>query len=201
MLTYPLFMKILIASRKECKRPIAPARWVAAAILVFFQTVNAADSTLLAPIEAEIKALNNKDAETAGACYTADGVIIVRPDLPFFGAERKINGRAEITQWFRDILAVNFRMEAKFLPAEGNRIKGEVKTWTSVTEKLGIAPMNGTAEYTVEGGKIVNMIYVMTPESAQKFESARTRVLTIATVILLAVVAVTWWGIRRLLRH
>ena len=179
----------------------SPARWVAAAVFVFSQTAIAADPALLAPVEAEIIALNSKDAEKAGACYTDDGVIIVRPDLPFFGAERKINGRAEVTQWFKDILAVNFRMEAKFLPAEGNKIKAEVKTWTSVTEKLGVAPMDGIAEYTVEGGKIVKMVYVMTPESVQKFESARNRVLAIAAVILVAVVALIWWGIRRLRRH
>ena len=174
---------------------------VAAAFFVVSQAAEAADPALLAPVEAEIRALNNKDAEKAGACYTDDGVIIVRPDLPFFGAERTITGRAAVTQWFKDIVAINFRMEATFLPADRNQIKAAVKTWNTVTEKLGIAPIDGIAEYTVEGGKIVKMVYVMTPESVERFESARNRVLAITAVILLAVVALTWWGIRRFRRH
>jgi hypothetical protein len=177
-----------------------PACLAAAAFLVFSQAAEATDTALRAPVEAEIRALNNKDAETAGACYTDDGVIIVRPDLPFFGAERTINGRTEVTQWFKDILAVDFRMEAKFLSTDGQQVRAEVKTWNSVTEKLGIAPIDGMAEYTVEGGKIVRMVYVMTPESVQRFESARNRFLAITAVILVAAVALSWWGIRRLRR-
>jgi hypothetical protein len=92
-------------------------------------------------------------------------------------------------------------MEARFLSAEGNTIKAEVKTWTSVTEKLGIAPMDGMATYTVEGGKIVKMVYVMAPESVQKVASARNRVLAIAAVILVAVVVLIWWGLRRVCRR
>jgi ketosteroid isomerase-like protein len=186
---------------KENEMHHCPACWIAAALLVFSSAAAAADLALLAPVEAEIKALNRQDAERAGACYTDDAVVIVRPDLPFFGAERKINGRAEVTQWFKDILAVNFRMEARFLSAEGNTIKAEVTTWTSVTEKLGIAPMDGMATYTVEGGKIVKMVYVMAPESVHKFTSARNRVLAIAAVILVAVVALIWWGLRRVCRR
>jgi hypothetical protein len=185
---------------KEKELPNSPARWVAAAVLVFSQTANAADFALLAPVEAEIKALNSKDAEKAGACYTDNGVIVLRPDLPF-AAERKINGRAEVTKWFEDLVAVNFRMEANFLPPEGNKIKAEVKTWTLMTEEMGVAPMNGTAEYTVEGGKIAKMLYVVTLESVQRFESARNRFIAIAAVILAAVIALIGCGIRRLRRR
>ena len=137
---------------------ISPATLIAVAFLVFAQAAEAADPPILAPIEAEISALNNKDAEAAGACYTDDGVIIVRPDLPFFGAERTIKGRAEVTQRFKDILAVNFRMEATFRQPEGRRITADVKTWNSVTEKLGVAPTEGTAEYTVQDGRIVTPV-------------------------------------------
>ena len=129
-----------------------------------------------------IKALNGKDAEKAGACYKDNGVIVVRPDLPF-GGERKINGRAEVTKWFKELVAVNFRMEANFLPPEGNKIKAEVKTCTLMTEKMGVAPLTGTAEYTVEGGKIAKMLYVMTPESVQRFESAATLAQSVAETV------------------
>jgi hypothetical protein len=178
-----------------------PACWVAAAVLFFCQAAEAADPDLLAPVEAEIKAINIKDADGAGACYSDDGIVIVRPDLPFFGTERKISGRSEVTKWFKDIVAINFRMEARFLPPEGNRIKAEVKTWNSMTELLGVAPIDGTAEYTVEGGKIVKMVYVMTSESAKRFESARNRLLAVAAGILIAAIALIWWFLRRLRRR
>lgn len=176
-----------------------PARWIAISVLVVSQTSQATDSSLLAPVEAEIRAINNKDPESAGACWADNGVVVLRPDLPF-GGERIIDGRAEITQWFRDLVAMGFRMEARLQPLAGNKVRAEAKTWTWITEKMGIAPLIGTAEYSVEGGKITHLLYVQAPESVQRFESARNRFVAVAAVILTACVAVIWWGVRRIRR-
>ena len=110
------------------------------------------------------QATNKQDLEGALTLFADDAVVDTGGPAPF-------NGKAEIQGWLEMMFAGDFKLEAEIVEVKGNVVT-EHDTMTSTEWKfLGIAPLEGTSEITVEGGKIKTLIFTFSDDSLTKLTS------------------------------
>ena len=122
-----------------------------------------------AVLSALADALNAGDVDGMMELVADDAVLTFVPDLTGGGP---ISGKEQIRAWYESLVATNTRVEPSNLQTAGDKVTWSNKVWTDDFRALGIAPVEFTAEGTVQGGKIKSYTEKMTAESLAKFQAA-----------------------------
>jgi uncharacterized protein (TIGR02246 family) len=113
-------------------------------------------------------ALNAGDADALLALFADDAVITTQTTTAA--------GREQVRAFLRGLVAARFRVES----VADRRVAGATETHTALVstedwKRLGIAPLEATAEVVVRDGKIASFAVTYTPASLAKLRAATAR--------------------------
>jgi LPXTG-motif cell wall-anchored protein len=139
-------------------------------VLLLPLSLHAQDSDPAAVVKAAEAATNSHDIDAAMAHFADDAVVKIGPDLP--GISGVFTGAPEIRAWLQDLYKQNFTLEITILQVNGDIVTTRTKTYSDPTRQLGIAPLEGMEQYTVQNGKIKGFTFTFTDESFAKLQAA-----------------------------
>ncbi len=123
------------------------------------------------PVSVVITSVNTCSAGDVDASldtFADDAVVnIVMP-----GAPETYTGREEIRAWLEGLVAQHWEGEVEILEVEGDKVTTRLTSYMDPTRALGVAPLVGTDEYTVQDGKITAYTWTITDESFAKLQAA-----------------------------
>ena len=112
-----------------------------------------------------VEAINAQDMEAVLALYADDAVVTSVSPEPFTGKE-------EIRGWLEGMFADNFHLEAEIVEVNGNVfIERDTMTMDSMSF-YGIDELTGTAEGTIENGKIKTLNFSWSDETLADLQAA-----------------------------
>jgi hypothetical protein len=141
-------------------------------VLVAYPLVAAAQpADPLAVVTAFNTALNAHDGATALALL-ADDAVVKTPSGTVY------TGKQQIGAYVQGLFAQHYQaqVDSQRIQVMGNMVTSPGKVWLDDWRTLGIAPLDSIAEAIVQGGKIISLSAVLTPESAAKLQAAQDRV-------------------------
>ena len=111
------------------------------------------------------EAVNAQDLDTALSLFADDAVVDTGGEAPFSGKE-------EIQGWLEGMFADNFTLEIEIVEVSGDKVvEQDTMTMDSVSA-LGLDALQGTSEITVQRGKIANLNFAFSDESAAELQAA-----------------------------
>jgi LPXTG-motif cell wall-anchored protein len=139
-------------------------------VLMLPLSLHAQESDPAAVVKAAEAATNAHNLDAAMAHFTDDAVVKIIPAPP--GTSGVYTGAQEIRAWLQDLFAQNFTLEVTILQVAGDTVMTRTKTYADPTRQLGIAPLEGTEQYTIQNGKIKELTFTFTNESLAKLQAA-----------------------------
>jgi len=134
-------------------------------------TPTAAADDPLSVIDALDATLNARNVDGALVLFADDATVRQNPPQP--GATSAYQGKAAVRTFLASVVAQNIHFDL----TAPRQVIGERVTWINNTavdpwRKLGIAPLQGQGDATVQGGKIVSLTITLTPDSMAKLQRA-----------------------------
>lgn len=141
-----------------------------AATLAVIPAAAAADDPL-SVVETLDATVNAQNVDGALALFADDATVHQSPPQP--GSTGAYQGKAAVRTFLASIVAQHIHFDL----AAPRQVAGERVTWINNTSidpwrTLGIAPLQGQGNATVQGGKIVSLAIALTPDSMAKLQAA-----------------------------
>lgn len=107
----------------------------------------------------------------ATLAYFADDAVFkmvgMPPEIP-----DTYSGKAAIRAAFESWLPLHPKLQVEVLKVEGDTVTARSLYWSDTTRTMGVAPLEGTDVYILEGGKIKSEVWTLTEESSTQFKAA-----------------------------
>ncbi len=140
-----------------------------------------------------VDAFNAHDVDASLAHFADDFELTLRPAFPHM-SDRTTRGKT--SEWVRQLIDGDFRIEIEVLKVEGNRVRTLTCTWHNITRRIGLAPVLGIEDYVVKDGKIISLVWTSSDATRAKFIAIRTRFLTSVVIMLLGLTVLLYLLIR-----